>query len=68
MSRDYVHGYGRQENERLHDQANTLVDLLHSDTAYPEGSDVLEAGCGVGAQKAGAHPPEARQVVRRREV
>ena len=24
--------------------------MLHSDTAYPEGSRVLEAGCGVGAQ------------------
>ena len=28
----------------------TLVELLHSDTAYPAGSQVLEAGCGVGAQ------------------
>ncbi len=28
----------------------TLADLLHSDTAYPAGSHVLEAGCGVGAQ------------------
>jgi SAM-dependent methyltransferase len=27
-----------------------LVDLLHSDTTYPAGSVVLEAGCGVGAQ------------------
>ena len=35
---------------RLHDQAQTLVDLLHSDTFYSEGSRVLEAGCGVGAQ------------------
>jgi SAM-dependent methyltransferase len=26
------------------------VELLHWDTAYPEGSRVLEAGCGVGAQ------------------
>jgi hypothetical protein len=28
-----------------------MVDLLHSDTVYPAGSQVLEAGCGVGAQK-----------------
>jgi SAM-dependent methyltransferase len=34
----------------LQDQASTLVDLLHSDTAYPAGARVLEAGCGVGAQ------------------
>jgi protein-L-isoaspartate O-methyltransferase len=45
-----VHGYHPRENERLQDQAGTLVDLLHSDTAYPAGSKVLEVGCGVGAQ------------------
>jgi SAM-dependent methyltransferase len=46
----YVHGYHPREHERLQDQAGTLVDLLHSDTAYPGDSAVLEAGCGVGAQ------------------
>jgi SAM-dependent methyltransferase len=50
MRETYVHGYHGRENERLRDQAGTLVDLLHSDTAYPDGSLVLEAGCGVGAQ------------------
>ncbi len=50
MSGAYVHGYHPQESERLQDQAGTLVDLLHSDTSYPVGSMVLEAGCGVGAQ------------------
>ncbi len=50
MSQAYVHGYDARENERLQDQAGTLVDLLHSDTSYPSGSVVLEAGCGVGAQ------------------
>jgi SAM-dependent methyltransferase len=50
VSEAYVHGYHRRESERLQDQAGTLVDLLHSDTAYPAGSVVLEAGCGVGAQ------------------
>jgi SAM-dependent methyltransferase len=50
MSKVYVHGYHPRENERLHDQAGTLVDLLHGDTIYPPGSSVLEAGCGVGAQ------------------
>jgi protein-L-isoaspartate O-methyltransferase len=50
MRQSYVHGYDPRANERLHDQARTLVDLLHSDTAYPAGSRVLEAGCGVGAQ------------------
>lgn len=50
MIQPYVHGYHPRENERLQDQAGTLVDLLHSDTSYPAGSTVLEAGCGVGAQ------------------
>jgi SAM-dependent methyltransferase len=50
MNDIYVHGYRPRENERLLDQAGTLVELLHSDTAYADGSLVLEAGCGVGAQ------------------
>jgi ubiquinone/menaquinone biosynthesis C-methylase UbiE len=50
MKKAYVHGYDQRENIRLQDQASTLVELLHSDTQYPAGSRVLEAGCGVGAQ------------------
>lgn len=50
MRRAYVHGYDARETTRLQDQASTLVELLHADTAYPSGSRVLEAGCGVGAQ------------------
>jgi len=50
MSNAYVHGYDPRENQRLQDQASTLVELLHADTAYPAGSRVLEAGCGVGSQ------------------
>jgi ubiquinone/menaquinone biosynthesis C-methylase UbiE len=50
MSKSYVHGYHTRENERLQDQAGTLVDLLHIDTVYPSGSRVLEVGCGIGAQ------------------
>lgn len=46
----YVHGYQTRESERLRDQAQTLTDLLHGDTAYAPGSKVLEAGCGTGAQ------------------
>ncbi len=52
MKKTYVHGYDHRENIRLQDQASTLVELLHSDTSYPAGSRVLEAGCGVGAQTA----------------
>ncbi len=50
MDAPYVHGYDQRENTRLQDQAATLIELLHSDTSYPAGSRVLEAGCGVGAQ------------------
>jgi SAM-dependent methyltransferase len=50
MNDAYVHGYDPRESRRLQDQASTLVELLHSDTSYPAGSRVLEAGCGVGAQ------------------
>ncbi|HVF80198.1 MAG TPA: methyltransferase domain-containing protein [Solirubrobacteraceae bacterium] len=62
MSGMYVHGYRPRENERLRDQAGTLVDHLHGDTAYPAGSEVLEAGCGVGAQTLtlATRSPEAR--------
>jgi SAM-dependent methyltransferase len=58
----YVHGYHARENERLQDQAGTLVDLLHSDTAYSAGSTVLEVGCGVGAQTVtlATRSPDAR--------
>ena len=50
MEKNYVHGYAARESERLVDQATTLAEILHSDTVYPAGSNVLEAGCGVGAQ------------------
>jgi SAM-dependent methyltransferase len=62
MDKTYVHGYQAREHERLQDQAGTLVDLLHSDTAYPSGSKVLEVGCGVGAQTVtlARRSPEAR--------
>jgi ubiquinone/menaquinone biosynthesis C-methylase UbiE len=50
MDNLYVHGYDVSESIRLQDQASTLVELLHSDTVFPAGSKILEAGCGVGAQ------------------
>lgn len=62
MHNAYVHGYGSAEGLRLQDQASTLAELLHADTAYPAGSRVLEAGCGVGAQTVtlARQSPEAR--------
>lgn len=46
----YVHGYSARESIRLTDQATALQDLLHAGTHYPQGSRVLEVGCGTGAQ------------------
>ena len=61
MPADYVHGYSARESTRLVDQATTLTELLHSDTTYPAGRLVLEAGCGVGAQTTtlAANSPQA---------
>lgn len=60
----YVHGYSERESERLSDQATTLSALLHHDTRYPQGSRVLECGCGTGAQTVilAASSPGARIV------
>jgi len=64
MTIPYVHGYGPAEMQRLQNQAQSLVELLHADTAFPAGSTVLEAGCGSGAQTVtlAARSPGARIV------
>ena len=50
MNMSYVHGYTPREAERLQEQSQILADLLHASTHYPPGGQVLEAGCGTGAQ------------------
>lgn len=59
---DYVHGYSDREGQRLQDQSNALAELLHHDTLYPPGAEVLEVGCGIGAQTVhlALGSPEAR--------
>jgi ubiquinone/menaquinone biosynthesis C-methylase UbiE len=47
---EYIHGYNNKEAIRLKDQASALDKLLHHDSIWPDGSLILEAGCGVGAQ------------------
>jgi ubiquinone/menaquinone biosynthesis C-methylase UbiE len=68
--RDYIHGYGASEAERLHAQATSVRDLLHGDTRYPAGSVVLEVGCGTGEQTVSLarHSPGARIVAFDRET
>lgn len=56
MNEAYVHGYHARESERLQDQAGSLVNPLHHDTAYPDGSTVLVVGCGTGAQPEAGSP------------
>ncbi|NNF36190.1 MAG: methyltransferase domain-containing protein [Saprospiraceae bacterium] len=46
----YVHGYSQREAIRLNDQADSLASLIHFDSIWEEGSLILEAGCGIGAQ------------------
>jgi SAM-dependent methyltransferase len=56
----YVHGYSNREASRLSDQADTLDDIIHNDTLFPENGLVLEAGCGVGAQTKIIAPKNSR--------
>lgn len=46
----YVHGYSKIETKRLNAQADILEELLYYDISFFEKSQVLEIGCGVGAQ------------------
>ncbi len=47
---EYVHGYSPDEAKRLKDQSYLLSRLFYRDVHFQEGTRVLEAGCGVGAQ------------------
>ena len=46
MEKIYIHGCSSKEKTRLRDQLNTLVDLLHYETSYPDRRRILELGCG----------------------
>jgi len=46
----YIHGYSETEAQRLQNQANSIAEYLHFDSVWPQGSTILEVGCGVGAQ------------------
>lgn len=46
----YLHGYSRTEFERLQHQANFLADSVYSNLHIPQCGNLIEMGCGVGAQ------------------
>lgn len=50
MSRDYLHGYSKQEQQRLVDQARFLEPWLYDGVDFSKSKKLLEVGCGVGAQ------------------
>ncbi len=46
----YLHGYSRQEQERLYKQARFLEPDVYRNVDFSKQSRILEVGCGVGAQ------------------
>lgn len=50
MSREYVHGYSQDEQQRLVDQAKQLERYIYMDVDFSDVTELLEVGCGVGAQ------------------
>jgi ubiquinone/menaquinone biosynthesis C-methylase UbiE len=48
--KDYIHGFGPIEEQRLRDQATTLAPIVFADLEFPEPARLLEIGCGVGAE------------------
>jgi SAM-dependent methyltransferase len=58
----YLHGYSSAEAARLVRQAGLFEALIHDGTSFATGVEVLEAGCGVGAQTIvlARRNPEAR--------
>lgn len=47
---EYLHGYTKQEYDRLVHQAEFLEDKVYNDIQFPKQGLLLELGCGVGAQ------------------
>ncbi|MEO8706544.1 MAG: methyltransferase domain-containing protein [Kofleriaceae bacterium] len=50
MTTAYLHGYSAEERARLRVQAHVLSPWVHRDLPYAESRNLLEVGCGTGAQ------------------
>jgi ubiquinone/menaquinone biosynthesis C-methylase UbiE len=48
--RDYLHGYSREEQDRLYRQARFLEQEVYEHVDFSRQRHILEVGCGVGAQ------------------
>lgn len=62
MTQDYIHGYSREEQRRLVAQAATLAPNVFAGLDLSASRDLLEIGCGVGAELSQIHArwPAAR--------
>ena len=40
----YVHGYGKEDSDRLVEQSEALEEILHAEEDFPAGTRILEAG------------------------
>src|SRR5258708_39181476 len=49
-TRGYVHGFTREEQERLYRQARFLEHRVHEGLPLWRAKNLIEVGCGVGAQ------------------
>lgn len=50
MQRQYIHGFSKSESARLIAQARVLAPIVFGSLRLPETGDLLEFGCGVGAE------------------
>lgn len=50
QERDYLHGYTKEEQARLIEQARILAPYIYEGVDFSQKKKLLEVGCGVGAQ------------------
>lgn len=48
----YIHGFSREEQDRLYDQARFLERTIYEHIDFSTAKEIVEIGCGVGAQTA----------------